>query len=236
MKTTEVTHEITPGPWEIWGNPGEKDLSVGPVAGGVAIAQIVTTTGEGFFNEDTANRAAANARAIAALPDLLAALEECITEDPGAACFNTGKKTRRLEAITKIAREAIEKATVTPYSKEELRNAPPESARTCQFHPVTPKTGNPALYAGIVAGLQAQDYVAFGELSSIHINYGPHRFRASEASGQWKIDVYESARHFEQCCGPVDTVTLPIEDEFRNDPLHVAHRIADGIQGYLFLG
>jgi len=67
--------EITPGPWEIWGTPGEKSLDIGPVAGGVAVCQIVTTDGEGRFTEDTANRGAANARAIAALPDLIAALE-----------------------------------------------------------------------------------------------------------------------------------------------------------------
>ena len=42
--------------------------------------------------------------------DLLAALEECITDDPGAACFNTGRKTRRLQAITDIARAAIARA------------------------------------------------------------------------------------------------------------------------------
>lgn len=39
------------------------------------------------------------------------ALAECITETPGAACYNTGKKTRRLEAINEIARAAISKAT-----------------------------------------------------------------------------------------------------------------------------
>jgi hypothetical protein len=41
---------------------------------------------------------------------LIAALEECITDDPGAACFNTGRKTRRLQAITDIARSAIARA------------------------------------------------------------------------------------------------------------------------------
>lgn len=52
----------------------------------------------------------ANAALIAAAPDLLAALEECITDDPGEACFNTGRKTRRLQAISDIARAAIAKA------------------------------------------------------------------------------------------------------------------------------
>lgn len=49
-----------------------------------------------------------------AAPDMLAendilraALAECVTETPGAACYNTGKKTRRLEAINTIAQEAL---------------------------------------------------------------------------------------------------------------------------------
>jgi hypothetical protein len=35
------------------------------------------------------------------------ALRECVTETPGAACYNTGKKTRRLEAINKIVLDAL---------------------------------------------------------------------------------------------------------------------------------
>lgn len=84
-----MENNITPGPWEIWGTPGEKPLSVGPVAGGVAVCEIVTTTGEGFFNEDSAARGAANARAIAALPDLLACLEAfCIDHTNPCGCEN----------------------------------------------------------------------------------------------------------------------------------------------------
>jgi hypothetical protein len=42
---------------------------------------------------------------------LLAALNECITDDPAHASYNTGRKTRRLEAINALVREAIAKAT-----------------------------------------------------------------------------------------------------------------------------
>ena len=42
--------------------------------------------------------------------ELVAALKECITEDPGAACYNTGRKTRRLQAISDIARAALARA------------------------------------------------------------------------------------------------------------------------------
>ena len=43
----------------------------------------------------------------ARIAQLEEALRECITETPGAACYNTGKKTRRLEAINEIARAAL---------------------------------------------------------------------------------------------------------------------------------
>lgn len=72
----DATH--TPGPWEIWGNLGEMDLAVGPVAGGVAVAQIVTVNGIGIMDGETAQLGAANARLIAAAPALLAALERCL--------------------------------------------------------------------------------------------------------------------------------------------------------------
>lgn len=48
-------------------------------------------------------------KACAQRDELAAALRECITEMPGAACYNTGKKTRRLEAINETARAAIAK-------------------------------------------------------------------------------------------------------------------------------
>ena len=55
----------------------------------------------------------ANARLIAAAPDLLAALRECITDDD-AACYRTDDPRvvhRRLNAINDAARTAIAKAT-----------------------------------------------------------------------------------------------------------------------------
>jgi len=56
-----------------------------------------------------------HARLIAAAPELLEALQECIT-DAGATCFKNGMNratlmTRRLMAINDIARAAIAKAT-----------------------------------------------------------------------------------------------------------------------------
>lgn len=54
----------------------------------------------------------ANARLIAAAPDLLEALEQCVT-DPNAHCFASDEKEamyRRLRAINETARAAIAKA------------------------------------------------------------------------------------------------------------------------------
>lgn len=56
--------------------------------------------------------AESTARLIAAAPDLLAALRECITED-GAACLQTGSAValfRRLQTINDAARAALAKA------------------------------------------------------------------------------------------------------------------------------
>ena len=55
----------------------------------------------------------ANARLIAACPDLLAALRKCLTEE-GAHCLAYGSDTptlrRRIAAINELARAAIAKA------------------------------------------------------------------------------------------------------------------------------
>jgi hypothetical protein len=52
----------------------------------------------------------ANARLIAAAPDLLKALEECITNDGAPAWNDKMMAFRRLHAISDIARAAIAKA------------------------------------------------------------------------------------------------------------------------------
>jgi hypothetical protein len=71
-----MTTKHTPGPWEIFqfGEPSEIDVAVGPVAGGVAVAQIVTANGQGINTREAIERGAANARLIAAAPDMLKAL------------------------------------------------------------------------------------------------------------------------------------------------------------------
>lgn len=82
MKTTH-----TPGPWGIWGEEGTRDIPVGPDNGGLAVAQIIMTTASGMMNEASAERGMANARLIAAAPDLLEALRSVLLLIPGIDYF-----------------------------------------------------------------------------------------------------------------------------------------------------
>ena len=96
----------TPGPWSIeWDHQSNTPEFIRAfVDGEMEDVAIVTP--------DTP---VANARLIAAAPDLLSALKECITEE-GATCFVRSKSNpeymdRRLNYISEIARSAIAKAT-----------------------------------------------------------------------------------------------------------------------------
>jgi hypothetical protein len=89
MKTTQDTRQATqdttpthtPGPWNADKNFMGPDtygdgnsIPVFPRGGGVAICDVVAVTGEGLSRPDVQARAEANARLIAAAPELLAAL------------------------------------------------------------------------------------------------------------------------------------------------------------------
>lgn len=96
----------TEGPWIV--SPyfkGQKAIDI--YATGADIASVP-------YDDCHHGVATANGNLIADAPKLLAdvkrlraAMEECITDDPGAACYNTGSKTRRLEYISKVARAAL---------------------------------------------------------------------------------------------------------------------------------
>ena len=104
----------TPGPWIVDNNAdGRKGLTVRggitvPGASGpVSICQVNKT----LRDYDEYN---ANAVAIAATPDLIEALLDCITT-PGALAERSHEYAmRRLETISRTAREALERAGVTP--------------------------------------------------------------------------------------------------------------------------
>jgi len=101
----EQKQKHTPGPW--YTRHGQ--ISSETSTHGCTIADC-NATANGISDKEVE----ANARLIAAAPDLLAALEECITSE-GAACFGDIENhpelmQRRLYAIADIAREAIKKA------------------------------------------------------------------------------------------------------------------------------
>lgn len=100
----------TPGPWFIngpWNVYSDNDRFRN--TGDGCVANIVHGRGV------TADEREANGNLIAAAPELLAALEECITDD-GARCMTDESRNaaslcrRRLDAISKLARAAIAKA------------------------------------------------------------------------------------------------------------------------------
>ena len=91
----------TPGPWSIWNfSDDPRHVAVGPDAGGLAVADVVACNAHGCYTAETESRGQANARLIAAAPELLQALRVI---DSNAA--------ESAEWIRRVAREAIEKAT-----------------------------------------------------------------------------------------------------------------------------
>lgn len=61
-----VKKKFTADSWAVW-NYGESaiDVAVGPVVGGVAVAQITTANGHGIHTAETMGLGQANARLIA---------------------------------------------------------------------------------------------------------------------------------------------------------------------------
>ena len=71
----------TPGPWSVWNfNDDPRHVAVGPEAGGLAVADIVACNAHGCYTAQTEAQGAANARLIAAAPDLLEALQWAIEQ------------------------------------------------------------------------------------------------------------------------------------------------------------
>lgn len=101
-----ATHEFPP--LEFYGTPGEKELALGPCGGGVAVADLVTTTGEGFFRKHTADSAAKWGALFICAADLLAAAEawEKADRDDGIshADFSTIARNKSRDALAKYKR------------------------------------------------------------------------------------------------------------------------------------
>jgi len=97
----------TPGEWEL---RHERHLGKTTHVVKIGTASVYFNRGIG----QTEEMAVANGKLIASAPELLEALEECVTSD-GAACFsdmksNPQRMQSRLHAISDIARAAIAKA------------------------------------------------------------------------------------------------------------------------------
>ena len=98
----------TPGPWTLELNNHRKEVgdnSFSLWSQGYEFAKLQDESALCGFDDCGYE----NARLIAAAPDLLKALKECITSD-GAACYRLKKEKCRLEAINQIAFAAIAKA------------------------------------------------------------------------------------------------------------------------------
>ena len=109
-----MTH--TPGPWKYHLGRGAKPRFHIQTEGGYQIASTteLTTrlTAKQAIDFEENHQREANARLIAAAPDLLAALEECVT-DANCTAITTcdvAYMIRRFKAINEIARAAIAKA------------------------------------------------------------------------------------------------------------------------------
>lgn len=110
--------EHTAGPWSVATDEDWDGATVYAGKSYPAHARVVAVCEgsdiPGQWGECRTEEAKANARLIASAPDLMAALEGCITSE-GAACFGDMKNhpewmQRRLYAISDIARAAITKA------------------------------------------------------------------------------------------------------------------------------
>lgn len=102
----------TPGPWETQylGN-GESEVFAYGSSRDDVIGICIVAGGLGHVIGDNRDyESEANASLIAAAPDLLDALEECITEDGSASWCTFTNAKRRLEYINDIVRLAIKKA------------------------------------------------------------------------------------------------------------------------------
>ena len=101
-----MTTKHTPGPWSTW-EFEPRAIAVGPDAGGLAVAEIVSTNAHGITTAQTEERGAANARLIAAAPDLLHALRLMLREHD-ALQMAEGSTDDRWAAAT-LARAVLNK-------------------------------------------------------------------------------------------------------------------------------
>jgi hypothetical protein len=120
MKNTTTTNATqtahTPGPWELWTFGETCQTSIGEKSGGVSVCEVTMSDGEGRQTKESTDRGCANARIIAAAPELLAALEAAVAyleaNRPQGKIRDIFSALNHYENdVMKPARAAIAKAT-----------------------------------------------------------------------------------------------------------------------------
>lgn len=100
----------TPGPWRLVNDAQGPCMVMHPTLAGVAIANLgVCFNPVNGYHEDASAERSANARLIAAAPDLLAALKYC-----SAVCAGEIMNKNGLINALELARKALTKATGEP--------------------------------------------------------------------------------------------------------------------------
>lgn len=113
MKTTNSNNQFTPGPWAVSKDfelsAKESDLAIYDAQWQTKICRIESFYTSKFALSPLSDECQANARLIAASPDLLNALEIAIASLNRLAC--TPAKEESIQGTLSIARAAIAKAT-----------------------------------------------------------------------------------------------------------------------------
>ena len=100
----------TPGPWSVW-KFDEISLAVGPVEGGLAVAEVVNCNAHGIRTKETEERGEANASLIAAAPDLMEVLTKIVNQASGLHVDSCGQPMKKVRvALLDQARAALAKA------------------------------------------------------------------------------------------------------------------------------
>lgn len=123
----------TDEPWEIWGTPGEIDLSIGPTDGGVAVAQIVTANGIGIATNEAIERGTANAKRIVAAVNFCAGIETDVLE---VCLYQSTKRDfmRQRDELLAVAELILKSFAYAPGKGPEWYEAARRAVTTYRGH------------------------------------------------------------------------------------------------------
>jgi hypothetical protein len=134
--------------WEVWGELATHDVAVGHREGGVPVCQITATNGVGVLTEETARMASIRAVAIAALPELLAAVDELLAEDEATnrAAYERNEGYIDTGGMV-LLRDAFQKATKGNLSRQYEDDRPFDNTRAGAYASAASKEMLKALIA-----------------------------------------------------------------------------------------